>query len=62
MNEIRLLGVVLIIITIIASILKLTGRLDLSWWWIFSPILFIIGCIILVGILVLLVIITEVKK
>lgn len=37
-------------LTVIFGILKLTGFINWSWWWVFSPILFSLGLVILVTI------------
>lgn len=42
------------ILTIIFIVLKLTENIDWSWWWVFSPVLFIIGLNVLFLFLIML--------
>lgn len=44
------------LLTIVFIVLKLTGFIDWSWWWILSP--FWIGALIVVGIIILVFIIS----
>lgn len=39
------------ILLVVFIILKLTGNIDWSWWWVLSPLWVVVGLSILVGIL-----------
>ena len=43
------------LITIIFVVLKLTGVIDWSWWWVLSPILISFALLIIVFIIVLII-------
>jgi hypothetical protein len=39
------------VLTLIFVVLKLTGLIAWSWWWVFSPVLIVLGLLILLAIL-----------